>query len=145
MPSPRFWLNAGELSGDMQWALLLEALRLRSPGARFVGMGGVHLAAAGLETLFRVEELSVMGITEVVAYLPKIIRLLRGIKHSLAETRPDALIVIDAPDFNFRVIKAARELGIPVYYYISPKVWAWREQRVRFLKKNVRRHFHSAF
>jgi lipid-A-disaccharide synthase len=139
MNGPTLWLNAGELSGDMQGALLLEELRRRVTGARFLGMGGVHLAAAGLETLFRVEDLSVMGITEVVARLPKILRLLSGIKRSLAEKRPDALIAIDAPDFNFRVIKSARKLGIPVYYYISPKVWAWREQRVRFLRENARR------
>jgi lipid-A-disaccharide synthase len=139
MNDPTLWLNAGELSGDMQGALLLEALRRRVPGARFIGMGGVHLAAAGLETLFRVEDLSVMGVTEVLRQLPKIYGLLSDIKKSLTEKRPDALIVIDAPDFNFRVIKAARELGIPVYYHISPKIWAWREQRARFIQKNVRR------
>lgn len=139
LPSPTLWINAGEISGDMQGALLLEALRKRAPGIRCIGMGGDHLAGAGLETLYRVEELSVMGITEVLGRLPHIFRLLRNIKRSLQETRPDALIVIDAPDFHFRIIRAARELGIPVYYYISPKVWAWRQGRVRFLRDNVRK------
>ena len=116
----------------MQGALLLKALKKQAPQAHFVGMGGVHLAEAGLDTMFRTEDLSVMGITEVIGHLPKIFRMLPGIKAALASIRPEAVIVIDAPDFHFRVIKAARALGIPVYYYISPKVWAWRESRAAF-------------
>ena len=134
-----FWINTGELSGDMQGALLLNALRQQAPGSHFTGMGGVHLAQAGLDPLFRIEDLSVMGITEVFGHLPKIFRMLKDIKAALARVRPDAVIVIDAPDFHFRVIKAARELGIPVYYYISPKIWAWRERRALFIRENVRR------
>ena len=139
MSKRTFWINTGELSGDMQGALLLNALRKQAPGSHFTGMGGVHLAEAGLEALFRIEDLSVMGITEVFGHLPKIFRMLRDIKAALARVRPDAIIVIDAPDFHFRVIKAARELGIPVYYYISPKIWAWRERRALFIRENVRR------
>lgn len=139
MPQRTFWINTGELSGDMQGALLLKGLQKQLPKARFVGMGGVHLAGAGLETLFRIEDLSVMGITEVVGHLPKIFRMLTDIKAALAKVRPEAVIVIDAPDFHFRVIRAARELGIPVYYYISPKIWAWRERRAVFIRENVRR------
>ena len=134
-----FWINAGELSGDLQGALLLESLKQRLPHARFVGMGGVHLAEAGLETLYRIEDLSVMGITEVIGHLPKIFRMLADIKAALAKIRPAAIIVIDAPDFHFRIITAARKLGIPVYYYISPKIWAWREGRAVFIRKHVRR------
>lgn len=139
MAKNTFWINAGELSGDIQGALLLTALRQRSPEARFIGMGGPYLSDAGLDTQFRVEDLSVMGITEVVGHLPKIFGMLRDIKQALQRERPDAVIVIDAPDFHFRVIKAARELGIPVYYYISPKLWAWRQGRAAFIQKNVRR------
>lgn len=137
--APFIWINTAELSGDMHGALLLKALRQKAPGARFAGMGGVYLREAGLESHFRVEDLSVMGITEVVGHLPKIFRLLGGIRRKLEELRPDAVIVIDAPDFHFRVIRAARELGIPVYYYISPKIWAWREKRAEFIRANVRR------
>lgn len=139
MAQPLFWINAGEPSGDMHGALLLEALRDRAPRASFIGMGGNALRDAGMETLFRVEDLSVMGITEVLGHLPKIVRMLAEIKTALAAARPDAVIVIDAPEFHFRVIRAARELGIPVYYYISPKIWAWREKRALFIRENVRR------
>jgi lipid-A-disaccharide synthase len=133
------WINAGELSGDMHGALLLEALRRLDPELAFVGMGGPGMRGAGLTALYRVEDLSVMGITEVIGQLPRILRMLSGIKKDLARLRPAAVVVIDAPDFSFRVIKQARALGIPVYYYISPKVWAWRPGRANFIRDNVRR------
>lgn len=139
MARPLFWINAGEPSGDMHGALLLAALRGLSPHASFIGMGGNALRQAGMETPFRVEDLSVMGITEVLGHLPKIFRMLADIKAALASAKPDAVIVIDAPEFHFRVIRAARALGIPVYYYISPKIWAWREKRAFFIRENVRR------
>jgi len=134
------WISAGELSGDMHGAGLIAALRKRDPALEFIGMGGPYMAEqAGFSPLFRIEELSVMGVTEVLRQLPRILGLLSRIKKALAARRPRAIIVIDAPSFHFRVIKAARELGIPVYYYISPKAWAWQEKRALFIKKNVRR------
>jgi len=139
MKQRTLWINTGELSGDMHGAALLRELRQRAPEFSFVGMGGVNLRNAGLETLFRIEDLSVMGITEVLGHLPRILRMLSQIKAGLERVRPDAVIVIDAPDFNFRVVKAARELDIPVYYYISPKLWAWRPGRADFIRDNVRR------
>jgi lipid-A-disaccharide synthase len=103
-------------------------------------MGGPHLRDLdNFVSLFRVEDLSVMGVGEVLARLPGILKLLGRIKEALRETRPAALIAVDAPSFNFRVIKAARELDIPVYYYIGPKIWAWKEKRACFLQANVRR------
>ncbi len=135
------WINAGELSGDMQAAALLTALRERRPGISAVGMGGPNLAAAGQRNLFRVESLSVMGIAEVLTALPRALRMLAAIKKELARLRPDAVILVDAPEFNFRVAKIAHELGIPVYYFIPPKIWAWRTGRVRFLQRYVRRLF----
>ncbi len=146
---PLLWMNAGELSGDIHGAALLEALRRQNPDVQCIGMGGSHMRAAGQKASLRVEDLSVMGGTEVLAYLPRIIKMLRQIKRELTagimtETgmrRVDAVVVIDAPDFNFRVIKMARKLNIPVYYYISPKIWAWRTGRVHFIKKYVKRVF----
>ncbi len=135
----RIWINSAELSGDMHGAGLLKALRTLAPGLEFSGMGGPHLRAAGLDCRFNTEALSVMGITEVLGRLPRIFKMLRGIEHALKTLRPAAVVVIDAPDFHFRVIHAARRLDIPVYYYISPKVWAWRPERARFIKANVRR------
>lgn len=141
MTTRTLWISAGEASGDMHGARLLEALRGRDPGLRFIGMGGPSMRAAGLEAFFRSEDLSVMGISEVVAQLPRILGMLSGVKKAMAAEKPAAVVVIDAPDFHFRVIKAARELGIPVYYYISPKIWAWRQGRARFIRDNVRRLF----
>ncbi len=147
---PVIWINAGELSGDIHGGALLEALRRQNSDIECYGMGGSYLRAAGQKASLRVEDLSVMGGTEVLAYLPRIIKMLRQIKRELTAGVPmknkaestkafDAVIVIDAPDFNFRVIKMARKLNIPVYYYISPKIWAWRTGRVNFIKKHVKR------
>lgn len=136
---PVIWINAGELSGDMHGAALLEALHDMAPGMSCTGMGGPYLRAAGQSDFLRVEDLSVMGITEVLGYLPRILKMLRDIRTELARTRPDAVVLIDAPEFNFRVAKAATDLGIPVYYYISPKIWAWRTGRVEFIRRHVRR------
>lgn len=134
------WVSAGEVSGDVHGAWLLHALRERDPSLRFIGMGGRRMMLEkGFTPLFYIDELSLLGITEVIRFLPKIFNLLSRTKEALAEHRPRALVVIDAPSFHFRVIKAAKRLGIPVYYYISPKVWAWKEWRALFIKKNVRR------
>lgn len=137
------WINAGEISGDLQGGALLAALRDMAPhnSLRIVGMGGDNLARAGQENLLRVEELSVMGIVEVLAALPRAIRMLRRIRRDMERIRPDAVLLIDAPEFNFRVAKIAHRLGIPIYYFIPPKVWAWRTGRVKFLKKHIRRIF----
>lgn len=139
MQQAPLWISAGEISGDMHGAHLLKALGTLDPTLSFCGMGGVHLREAGLDALFRVEDLSVMGITEVIGHLPRIMGMLKDIKAALARVRPRAVVVIDAPDFHFKVVKAARELDIPVYYYISPKIWAWREGRAEFIKANVRK------
>lgn len=137
------WINAGEISGDLQGGALLSALRDIVPEnqLRVTGMGGDNLARAGQENLLRVEELSVMGIVEVLTSLPRIFGLLRRIRREMERVRPDAVLLIDAPEFNFRVAGIAHSLGIPVYYFIPPKVWAWRTGRVKFLKRHIRRIF----
>lgn len=142
MSGPRLWLSAGEPSGDAHGAALLRALARQAPGTTFTGMGGPQMCAAGLESKaygapLAMERLSVMGVTEVLAKLPGILRLIREYKRRLRVERPDAVVVIDAPDFHFRVIPAAKALGIPVFYYISPKIWASREKRVRFIQRHV--------
>jgi lipid-A-disaccharide synthase len=106
---------------------------------QFVGMGGPAMRAEGLKPVARTEELSVMGFTEVLAKLPTVFDLLRRIKRGLAEERPFALVLIDAPDFNFRVAKMAGPMDMRVFYYSCPQVWAWRQGRVRFLKRHVDR------
>ena len=138
---PTIWINAGELSGDMQGAALLQAVQALHPGLQSCGMGGPNLARAGQRNLLRVEELSVMGIAEVLTAVPRAMRLLGRIREELARQRPDAVVLVDAPEFNFRVARIAHALGIPVYYFIPPKVWAWRTGRVAFLKRYIRRMF----
>ncbi len=137
--SNTIWISAAEPSGDMHGALLLKELQLQSPALQFEGMGGQQLRNAGLTAHVKSEDLSVMGITEVLGHLPRIYGMLKKIKKQMALSKPLAVIVIDAPDFHFKVIEAAVSLGIPVYYYISPKIWAWRQGRANFIKKNVRK------
>ncbi|MBU4526843.1 MAG: lipid-A-disaccharide synthase [Desulfomicrobium sp.] len=137
--APIIWMNAGETSGDLHGQLLARALREERPDARILGMAGPAMREEGVEARLETEALSVMGFTEVLAHLPKILGLLRTLKEELTKTRPDVVVVIDAPDFHFRVARIAGSLGIPVVYYISPKLWAWREGRVKFLRRHVSR------
>lgn len=136
---PLVWINAGELSGDLHAAALRRAFKEIAPEVSFTGMGGPALATTDFQQEFSIGELSVMGLTEVMTSLPRILNLLSRIKKRLAEVRPEALILVDAPEFNFRVAKIAHNLGIPAFYYISPKLWAWRQGRVNFLRRYVRR------
>lgn len=130
---------AGEASGDRHAADLVQALRARDPGLRFFGMGGSHLEAAGVERLFDAREVSVMGITEVLPRLPRILSILRALGKAAEARRPAAAILVDIPDFNLRLAKKLRRLGIPVAYYISPMIWAWRRGRVHTIAKRVDR------
>ncbi|NJB67743.1 lipid-A-disaccharide synthase [Desulfobaculum xiamenense] len=138
------WISAGEASGDMHGALLLAALRERGVasglgGMRFTGMGGPAMEAAGFDKAFDIGELSLMGLTEVLAHLPRILGLMRRMYRRMRVERPAAVVCIDSPDFNFFVVRMARRLGIPVFYYICPQVWAWRTGRVNFLREKVER------
>jgi len=119
--------------------LLANALRAARPGVRLTGMGGLAMERANVALALRMESLSVMGISEVISYLPRVFGMWRTIRRRLIRERPNAVVLIDSPDFHFRVARMAHGLGIPVYYFISPQVWAWRPGRVQFLKKHVRR------
>lgn len=138
---PTLWINAGELSGDIQAAALLTSLRKAHPALEAVGMGGPNLARAGQRNILSVDALSVMGIAEVFTALPRAFRMLGIIRKELQRLRPDAVVLVDAPEFNFRVARIAFDLGIPVHYFIPPKIWAWRTGRVRFLRRYIRRMF----
>lgn len=122
-------LVAGEASGDFLGAKLALALKQEIPGIRLSGMGGQAMADAGVEMVRRSEELALVGIVEVLPKLGLILRTLRAMKNHLAQTKPDLLILVDFPDFNFRLGKAAAKLGIKVLYYVCPQVWAWRCKR----------------
>lgn len=139
MLRPLIWINACEPSGDLHGALLAKALLEACPNARLTGMGGADMEQQGVDLALRMEGLSVMGISEVFGYLPRVFGMWRDIRKRLAEQKPTAIVLIDSPDFNFRVARMAHALGIPVFYYISPQLWAWRPGRIHFLKKHVRR------
>ncbi len=130
---------AGEASGDRHGARLAAEIQKALPQAQFVGIGGEALAARGVKLLARAEDLAVVGLTEVMGRLPAVFQALREINRVLREDRPALVILIDFPDFNFLVARLAAWRGVPVMYYISPQVWAWRRRRVRTIARYVDR------
>jgi len=133
--SPAVLIVAGEASGDAHAARLVAALKERRPEVRFWGIGGRALAAQGVRLLVPAEELAVVGFVEVVRHLPKVIRALRLLWQALLKEKPALCILVDFPDFNFLVMRLAKGRGVPVLYYISPQVWAWRRHRVHTLAR----------
>jgi lipid-A-disaccharide synthase len=129
---------AGEASGDLHGANLVRALRARDDSIAVYGVGSRKMRDAGVTMLADAAEISVVGTTEVLAHIGAIYRVYARLRRFLREERPDLLITIDFPDFNILVAKAARKLGVPVLYYISPQVWAWRKGRVRTIARLVR-------
>ncbi len=127
------FLIAGESSGDFLGASLMRALRSQRPDIEFIGVGGGRMAAAGLKSLFPMEELSVMGIAEVLPKLLHILARIRQTANEIIKTRPDAVITIDSPDFCFRVVKKVKQKtkSIPCIHYVAPSVWAWRPGRAK--------------
>jgi len=128
---------AGEASGDIHGSRLVRAMKEKNSALFFSGIGGRDLRKEGVKTLVNSEELSVVGITEVFSKLIVILKAISMVKKSLKSMRPDLLILIDFPDFNLRIAGAAKKLNIPVLYYISPQIWAWRQGRVNKIGKLV--------
>ncbi len=131
----RIFLSAGEASGERYGVALMEAL----PGIEFVGLGGARMEAAGLRRIARAEDVAVMGITETVRYIPRIWREYRKLRRALVTEKPDVLVLIDFPDVNLRLAKRARQLGIPVVFFVSPQVWAWKQHRLPRIRRDVDR------
>ena len=130
---------AGEASGDMHGANLVREMLNRDPALKFYGIGGKRMQQEGVQLLADASTMAVVGLTEVVFKLKDILKIMRTIKKSLDERRPDLVVLIDYPDFNLPVAKAARRHNIKVLYYISPQVWAWRQSRIEQIKKTVTR------
>ncbi|MDO9264482.1 MAG: lipid-A-disaccharide synthase [Desulfosalsimonadaceae bacterium] len=139
MPSgrKRVMIIAGEASGDSHGAHVVSAMKRKDGTLVFCGIGGPALRAAGVDILIDANELSVVGITEVLVKLPQVFKSIATIKRALKELRPDLMILVDFPDFNLHIATIARKFGVPVLYYISPTVWAWRAGRIHKIKKNV--------
>lgn len=131
---------AGEESGDLLGADLVDALRTRTDRLiSLIGVGGPHLQERGLKTLFDPEEIALMGIGAVVARLPKLIMRIRQTAKAIVAAKPDCLLIIDSPDFTHRVAKKVREAdpSIPIIKYIAPTVWAWRPERAKEMRKYI--------
>lgn len=135
----RVLLVAGEASGDLHGANLLQALREEHPTVEAFGIGGDRLESAGLECIARIEELSLMGFAEVVRELPRVIAMARRVRREALRRRPAVAVLIDAPDFNLPLASRLHRVGIPVVLYVSPQVWAWRSGRVRRIRRDVAR------
>jgi len=128
---------AGEASGDMHGANLVREMLNLDPALNFYGIGGNRLQKEGVELLANASDMAVVGLTEVVSKLESILKIMGMMKRSMDERRPDLVILIDYPDFNIPLAKAAKKRGIKVFYYISPQVWAWRKSRIGQIKKTV--------
>lgn len=127
----KVFISAGEASGDLHAAALTRAILQQEPTAQVFGMGGDALAAAGGEVVFNYKDYSVMGFVEVLQALPRLFGLKKAFRRLMEERRPDVFVTVDYPDFNMRVAKEAKALGIPVFSYIPPSAWAWRRGRAR--------------
>ena len=132
-------LSAGEASGDLHGGMLCRALRELSPGLRLFGMGGSHMAAAGMEVIVDPTGQAAVGTSEAVGRVPALYRAYRAMGRRLLADRPRALVLIDFPEFYLRLARRARRAGVPVVYFIPPQLWAWRAGRVRQMARRVKR------
>jgi len=135
----RVMISCGEPSGDLYAAGLVAALRERVPDVEVFGFGGRRLERAGAHLAGDFTGLSVTGLTEAVRVIPRSYAMLRRLVDAARTRRPDVFVAVDFPDFNFRLMAAIHRLGIPVVYYISPQLWAWRAGRMGSMQKYVDR------
>jgi lipid-A-disaccharide synthase len=131
----KIMMVAGEVSGDMHAAKVVEALRQKKKDLRIFGLGGPRMAEAGMEVREDLTQNAVMGFVEVVRHFPAIRRRFRDCERWMAEERPDLLVLVDYPGFNLRLAAKAHGMGIPVCYYIAPKVWAWNAARLKTMRQ----------
>jgi lipid-A-disaccharide synthase len=136
---PRVLISCGEASGDLYAGALTRELRALDPQAQVFGFGGAHLASAGADLLDDYRDYTVTGLAEALRVLPRSYALYRRLLREVRVRRPDVFVPIDFPDFNFRLAAAVKRLGVPVVYYVSPQLWAWRPGRLRAMKAFVDR------
>ncbi|MAE93727.1 MAG: lipid-A-disaccharide synthase [Planctomycetota bacterium] len=133
------FLCAGDVSGEQHAAALVNAMRERLPEASFVGLGGPHMEKAGVELVVHQHDIAVGGLVEVLGDVGRIASAWRRLRRVLREDRPDLVVLVDAPDFNIPLARTAHKLGLPILYYISPQVWAWRRGRIAKIARRVDR------
>ena len=133
----RIFISAGEASGDNYGALILQALRERQPATAVFGCAGARLAEAGCEAVVDAATVTMVGLVEVLPGLPRAWRALQSLKRAIRERRPTLAILVDFPDFNLRLARRIKRLGIPVVYYVAPQIWAWRSGRMRTIQQLV--------
>ncbi len=137
--NPRIFLSAGEASGDHYGAGVIAHLRARLPQASFTGLGGTEMADAGQQRVVRAEDVAHMGFTEVVRHAPYIYAQYRKLVASIRRERPDVAILIDFPEVNFRLARQLKRLGVPVLWFVSPQLWAWKRGRLRLVQRYIDR------
>ncbi len=135
--NPRIFLSAGEASGDVYGAGVIAALREQLPNASFTGLGGSQMEQAGQQRVVKAEDVAVMGLTEILRHIPHIYASYRKLVASIRQTRPDVAVLIDFPDVNFRLAKHLRRAGVPVVWFVSPQLWAWKRSRLRWVQQRV--------
>jgi lipid-A-disaccharide synthase len=133
----KYYIIAGEASGDLHASNLMEAIKKNDPGARFRCWGGDRMQSAGAVLVKHIRELAFMGFAEVLVNLGKILSNFRLCKRDLLAWKPDVVILVDYPGFNLRMAAFAKKQGIPVTYYVSPQIWAWKQSRLRTIRRNV--------
>ena len=132
-----YFILAGEPSGDYHWSNLMKAIKNLNPNASFFGHGGNKMVKEGLSIVEHIDTLSIMGFTEVIKHLPKMLKIMGKTIRLIEEEKPDRIILIDYPGFNLRLAKNIHYLNIPVTYFILPQVWAWKENRIKGIKKYI--------
>jgi len=135
----RILISAGEASGDLYAASVVQALRARHPDAEFFGCAGPRMQAAGVRPIIDMRSIAVVGLVEVVRHIPRILGQFRTLVRTIPKEQPELAILTDAPDFHLRLAKRLRRHGVPVVYLIAPQAWAWRQGRARVLRRTVRR------
>jgi lipid-A-disaccharide synthase len=134
----RVFISAGEASGDLYASRVVDALRARHPGAEFFGCAGPRMQAAGVRAIIDSRSLAVAGLVEVIPHIPRIWLLFRKLVRAAAVEKPDVAVLTDAPDFHLRLAKKLKAQRVPIVYLIAPQAWAWRQGRVRQLRRDIR-------
>lgn len=133
----KIMFSAGEASGDMHGASLARAIKELAPEVELIGMGGTKMAEAGVRIIYDIKNLGFIGVGEIIRKIPFFVKLRTFLVDAMKEEKPDVLVCIDYPGFNMRLIKKAREAGIPVVYYILPTIWAWHKSRGKTIAKET--------